>query len=388
MFSIFPINGGVCAAQGFTADGVHAGLKPQGKLDLAFIKSDILCECAGVFTTNKFQAAPILDAKKKIEKKIDAVLINAKNANAMTGEEGLNNITKILETFPAQNPIMSSTGVIGVQLPVEKILDGIKKFDFSAKNGENASNAIMTTDAFNKEIAFKVVVDDKEFRVGAMAKGAGMIAPSLATMLCFVTTDIDLPKTDLQEILESVLDDSFNAISVDGDMSTNDTVLVLSNRKSEVTDKEAFREALKMALHKLALDIARDGEGAKKLAAFHVIGAKTKEDAKKAAKDLSNSLLVKTALFGEDPNWGRIASTIGASGVTCSEKTLKISIGNIAIYDGKGLMTPEVEEKAYKVLQNQEFKITVDIGQGEESYTAYGCDLGYEYVKINAEYRT
>ncbi len=306
----------------------------------------------------------------------------------MTGEEGLSNISRVLKEFPFENSLMSSTGVIGQQLPVEKILNGMKKLDFNGKNSDKASSAIMTTDAFKKEIAFKVVTQNGEFTIGAMAKGAGMIAPSLATMLCFVTTDASLEKAELQEHLDSCLEESFNAISVDGDMSTNDSIFVMANGKSGVYDKTAFREVLKRTLHHLALEIARDGEGAKKLVAFEVKNAASYEEAKKVAKALSNSLLVKTALFGEDPNWGRIASTIGAAQVECKEEDLKISIGSVVIYNGKGVMTPEVEEKAYKVLQEKEFRIFCDLGAGNEAYTAYGCDLGYEYVKINAEYRT
>ncbi|MCV6606934.1 MAG: bifunctional glutamate N-acetyltransferase/amino-acid acetyltransferase ArgJ [Campylobacterales bacterium] len=387
MFKIFPIENSICAPKGFFSDGVNAGLKPEA-LDLCFVRSQEPCDTVAVFTSNRFQAAPIIDAKEKLKNKIGGILINSKNANAMTGQEGLDNIDKILKEFPFENCLMSSTGVIGQQLPVEKILEGIKKFDLNGKNSDNAAKAIMTTDAFKKEIALKVVTDKGEFRIGAMAKGAGMIAPSLATMLCFVTTDAKVEKAELQEQLETCLDGSFNAISVDGDMSTNDSIFIMANGKANGYEKEAFREALQQVLHHLALQIAKDGEGAKKLVAFDVKNAKSYEEAKKVAKNLSNSLLVKTALFGEDPNWGRIASTIGAAQVQCKEEDLKISIGSIVIYDGKGVMTSEVEEKAYKVLQNQEFKITCDLGTGSDSYTAYGCDLGYEYVKINAEYRT
>lgn len=387
MFKVFPIKNGVCAPNGFFADGINAGLKPQDT-DLGFVRSEAPCDCVAVFTSNKFQAAPITHAKVKLKDKIGGILINSKNANAMTGQEGLDNISEILQHFPFENSVMSSTGVIGQQLPVEKIVNGIKKLDFNKQNSDAASKAIMTTDAYQKEIAFKVETQNGEFKIGAMAKGAGMIAPSLATMLCFVTTDANLPKEELHEHLDSCLDESFNAISVDGDMSTNDSVFVMANGKADGYEKEAFREALKQALHHLALEIAKDGEGAKKLVAFEVKNAKNQEEARKAAKALSNSLLVKTALFGEDPNWGRIASTIGATQIACKEEDLKISIGSVAIYDGRGIMTPEAEERAYKVLQNREFRITCDLGAGESSYTAYGCDLGYEYVKINAEYRT
>lgn len=389
MTEFFSIQGGVCAPKGFFADGLNCGLRTGDQGDLAFIRSENPCDVAAVFTANRFQAAPLLHAQRVLGQKSQGIIINAKNANAMTGDAGVEAVYEVLKNVPFENPLMSSTGVIGVPLPVEKIAAGIKRFDWNAKNPDNAAKAIMTTDRWDKQIAFEVKTANGTFTIGAMAKGAGMIAPQLATMLCFVTTDAAVPKAALQKHLEACMEDSFNAISVDGDMSTNDTVFVFANGQSGAYEAEAFEAVLKRALHYLALEMARDGEGAKKLVAFEVKNAATKAEAQKAAKMLSNSLLVKTALFGEDPNWGRLAATIGAAQVTCDAKTLIIQIGNVVVYDrGRNCMDKPTEEKAAKVLKEESFRIICDLGVGDESYTAYGCDLGYEYVKINADYRT
>ncbi|MCI6217849.1 MAG: bifunctional glutamate N-acetyltransferase/amino-acid acetyltransferase ArgJ [Helicobacter sp.] len=397
-FEIYPIDGGVCAAEGFVADGVSVGLKDNA-LDVAFIYAKSACRVNAVFTKNTFAAAPIVHFKRFVQNlESNFVLITTKNANAMTGEEGVKDINEILcklqERFAfVQNPIMSSTGVIGVRLPKEKIIDGFSKFVFDnldTQAHKRASEAIKTTDSFSKEIAFRVcLADGKSFHIGAMAKGAGMIAPSLATMLCFITTDADISHLQAQELLEMYAKKNFDSISVDGDMSTNDSVFLLSNGKSGVFDREAFSQALDMLMHKLALDIVRDGEGSSKLVAFEVRGAINENEAKLAAKALSNSLLVKTALFGRDPNWGRIASTIGASGVNTSQEDLSISIGGIYVFQkGVILFTPEVEAKATKALESSEIKIVCDLGKGDGSYTSYGCDLGYKYVEINSDYRS
>lgn len=396
MFSFFPIQGGIAAAKGFYCDGVCAGLKSNGEPDVAFIYADSLCEVEAIFTQNKFCAAPILHYQEYDKDfKTNFVLINSKNANALTGEEGVANIKEMLKNlqsqFPViQNPIMSSTGVIGVQLPKAKIVESFAKFDLKKQEDMQAAKAIMTTDRFSKTIAFEVVLEDKtSFKIGAMCKGAGMINPSLATMLCFITTDAQIPKSDMKELLKQAAQKTFNAISVDGDTSTNDTILLLSNGKSGAYNKEAFGFVLEKLMHKLATDIVRDGEGATKLVAFEVRGAKTAQEAQRAAKALSQSLLVKTALFGCDPNWGRIASTIGASGIECDPKTLEIYFGEVCVYkQGVIYFDSEKEQKAAEVLRQDSFRIICEIGKGTESFVAYGCDLGHEYVKINADYRS
>ncbi len=391
MYNIIYSQSGVCASEGFFADGVSAGLKADGAKDVAFIYSDTECEVASVFTTNKMCAAPIKHFREMGDFKSNFVLINSKNANAMTGKAGIEDIKEVLSTCKdVTNPIMSSTGVIGVRLPKEKIVEGIKLFDYSKRDSASAAKAIMTTDTFSKECAFKVKLDDgSSFSIGAMAKGAGMINPAMATMLCFITTDAAVSKSDMQEALDEVTKTTFNAISVDGDTSTNDTVLLLSNAKSGAYDKEAFKEALFKVMHFLALEMVRDGEGATKLVTYNVTGAKDDREAEVVAKALSDSLLVKTALFGEDPNWGRIASTVGASGAESNEESLKISFDNLCVYDrGELYFDEEMEKKCAVVMQHKKFTISCDLGIGDGRFKAYGCDLGHEYVKINADYRT
>lgn len=393
MFTILPIKGFIDQIDGFYCDGIHAGLKPNGNKDLGFIYSDSLCDVEAVFTLNKFQAAP-LKHYQKYEKNFQTnfVLINSKNANAMTGQKGIEDINTIFSSlnFELTNPIMSSTGVIGNPLPKEKIIDGANSFDISSQNGQNLSEAIMTTDAYAKTSMYEVQLEDgTSFKIGSVAKGAGMINPNLATMLCFICTDAAIPKEDMKELLEVNSYTTFNAISVDGDTSTNDTVLLLSNKKSNAYNKEAFKEALRLVMHDMAMLMVADGEGAKKAVAFEVVGAASNEEAEIASKALSNSLLVKTALYGEDPNFGRIASTIGASRITCCEDCLVISYNDVVVFSKGEILFDELQEtKASKVLANDKYKVICDIGVGEGKFTSYGCDLGYEYVKINADYRT
>ena len=396
MFSIFPIKGTISDIDGFYCDGISAGLKPNGALDMGFIYSDTLCEVESIFTSNKFQAAPLRHYQEYDKNfKTNFLLINSKNANAMTGQSGIDDIKELFDNLKEihtdiENPIMSSTGVIGVPLPKEKILQNAINFDLSQKSGINLSNAIMTTDKYPKNCFYEVKLKDgSTFKIGVVAKGAGMINPNLATMLCFICTDANIPKKDMKELLLQNTKTTFNAISVDGDTSTNDTVMLLSNQKSQAYDKNAFAEALRLVMDDMAMLMVSDGEGAKKAVAFEITGAKNDDEAELIAKSLSNSLLVKTALFGEDPNWGRIASTIGASGALCDEQKLTITFGDICCFNkGEIFFDKETEEKASIVLQQDKFKISCYLGIDNGSFTAYGCDLGYEYVKINADYRT
>ncbi len=395
-YTITPLEGGLANVNGFYCDAVNVGMRPDASQgDVAFIRSETLCDVNAVFTTNRFQAAPIKHFQRYEEGfQTNFVLVNAKNANAMTGEKGIEDIHSIMSVLSSKidaiNPVMSSTGVIGYRLPVEKITSAFEKFDFNAKNSDAAARAIMTTDSFKKELACRVTLEDgTHFHLAAICKGAGMINPAMATMLCFVITDADVPKADMDILLKNGADHSFNRISVDGDTSTNDTVMLLSNGSSGSYEKEAFGEALNDMLFKLAMMILRDGEGANKLVAFEVTGAASDEEAERAARALSNSLLVKTALFGEDPNWGRIASTIGASGITCDDTTLTIHYDDLLIYsDAQRELDKEREKQAYAIMKQEEFTVRCDLGIGEGNFTAYGCDLSYEYVKINAEYRT
>lgn len=393
MFDIIPISGGISAVQGIYCDGVSAGLKRNNKLDTAFIYSDTLLDVEAIFTTNLFKAAPITHYLQYVRgKQSNFFLINTKYANAMTGEKGINDIKVILESlvkrFPQIiNPIMSSTGIIGQYLPIEVITKSFDLFDLKATNHANAANAILTTDRFAKEISLRVDLENGSFYIGAMAKGAGMIEPAMATMLCFITTDANIPQDDMKELLCSCAFGSFNAISVDGDTSTNDSVFLFTNRKSNAYDKEAFRVALEMIMKQLAMEILKDGEGSSKVVAFEVKNALNENEAIKCAKALSNSLLVKTALFGGDPNWGRIASTIGSAGICANPKTLKITISDIVIYDCEKIYF-ENEKSAAKIMQGDSFRIVCDLGIGESSFTAYGCDLGHKYVEINSDYRS
>ncbi len=403
MYNIISLEYGLENVQGFFCGATNVGMRTNSMDsgisdidgDVAFIRSQTLCDISAVFTSNTFQAAPIKHFQRYPKDfKTDFVLINAKNANAMTGEKGIEDIDTIVSSLSnkidAINPIMSSTGVIGYRLPIDKITSAFDTLDFSTSNSHQAARAIMTTDSFKKELAYKVELENGEsFNIAAICKGAGMINPAMATMLCFITTDADIPKSDMDELLIQSTEESFNRISVDGDTSTNDTVMLLANKESGVYHKEAFSEALKKIMFELAMMILKDGEGANKLVAFEVKGAKSTEEAKKASMALSNSLLVKTALFGEDPNWGRIASTIGASAITCDDSKLTIHYDDLLIYsDAFRELDKEREEKAYKIMKQESFQVTCDIGLGDASYTSYGCDLSYEYVKINAEYRT
>ncbi len=397
MFNLVSLKNSLANVEGFFCDGVNVGMRSDAlsQGDVAYIRSTSPCDVSALFTSNKFQAAPLqhyLRYPKDFQ--TDFILINAKNANAMTGERGIEDINTIFKTLAKKqtvlNPIMSSTGVIGYPLPIEKITSAFDKFNFDAKHADKAAKSIMTTDSFQKELCFKVeLANDESFTIAAICKGAGMINPAMATMLCFIITDANIPKLDMDELLKKSVDQSFNTISVDGDTSTNDSVIMLANRQSQSYDKEAFGIALNRLTKELSQLILRDGEGANKVVAFEVKGAKSVEDAKQASSALSNSLLVKTALFGEDPNWGRIASTIGASGIACDADKLVIKYDNLLIYSKEfPILDEEREAKATIIMQKKSFSISCDIGLGDYSFTSYGCDLSYDYVKINADYRT
>lgn len=394
MFDIIPIKDGICAIDGIFCDGISAGLKAKNKLDVAFIYSENLLTIEAIFTNNLFKAAPIRHFLENLkDKKSNFILINTKNANAMTGEKGLSDVCEILEAlkarFPqAKNPIMSSTGVIGQYLPKEKIIQSFNNFNLNARNATNTANAILTTDRFPKEIALKIDLDNGEsFKIAAFAKGAGMIEPNMATMLCYIFTDAKIPQNDMKELLKECVNTTFNAISVDGDTSTNDSVFLCATNTTNAYNKDAFKVALEMVMKKLAIDIVSDGEGSTKVVAFEVKGAKDESEAIKCAKALSNSLLVKTALFGCDPNWGRIASTIGSCGINADTKTLKIFIGETIIFDCDNIYFDN-EAKCAETMKQDSFKITCDLGLGNGQFTAYGCDLGNEYVRINSDYRS
>ncbi len=397
MFNLISLKNSLSNVEGFFCDGVNVGMRKDDPTqgDVAFIRSDTPCDVSAVFTSNKFQAAPLQHYQRYTKGfQTNFILINAKNANAMTGEKGIEDINTIFKALekkcPILHPIMSSTGVIGYPLNIEKITSAFEKFDYDATNADKTAKSIMTTDSFQKEIAFRVEFEDgAHFNIAAICKGAGMINPAMATMLCFIITDADIPKADMDELLTKSVDQSFNTISVDGDTSTNDSVIMMANKARKVYNKEAFEIALNRATKELSQHILRDGEGANKVVAFEVKGAKSLEDAQKASRALSNSLLVKTALFGEDPNWGRIASTIGASGIACDADTLTIKYDNLVVYSSEfPILDEEREAKAGIIMKKDAYRISCDLGLGSFSFTSYGCDLSYEYVKINADYRT
>lgn len=394
MYKISHLENGLENIDGFYFGGVNSGFK-DGANDLGFIRSNEPFDISAVFTSNKFRAAPIrhfLNYPKNF--KTNFILLNSKNANAMTGKEGVDDINWLFEKLNnitlLTNPIMSSTGVIGYRLKKEQIANSFSKFDLNSKDNNGVVSAIMTTDSFAKYTAYKVSLENGEsFCVAGICKGAGMINPAMATMLCYILTDANVPKDDMDAALNESVDESFNCVSVDGDTSTNDTVMLLTSRKTKAYDKKAFSEVVKKITKELALMLVKDGEGATKVVEFEILNAFNDDEARCVAKALANSLLVKTAIFGQDPNWGRIASTIGASGVTCNEDSLVIKYDDVLIYDKNNKELDKIrEEKAHEVMKKSSYKISCDLGVGDAKFSAYGCDLGHKYVTVNADYRS
>ncbi|MBS4213501.1 bifunctional ornithine acetyltransferase/N-acetylglutamate synthase [Neobacillus rhizophilus] len=395
-------NAGITLPQGYKAGGMHCGVKRK-RLDLAYIVSEVPADVAGVYTTNLFQAAPLLVTQESIakENKTQAIIVNSGNANACTGEQGIQDAYQMQKEFASQLNIqehlvsVTSTGVIGELMPMDKITTGISQIlqpEFEAE--ENFLQAILTTDTCAKHIAVQFTIDGKTVSIGGAAKGSGMIHPNMATMLGFVTTDANIAHEDLLSALREVTNQTFNMITVDGDTSTNDMVLVMANGLAENDqltkehpDWDVFVNGLKVVSETLAKKIARDGEGATKLVEVQVNGALTAEDARAVGKSIISSNLVKTAIYGTDANWGRIVTAIGYSGVPVEPNLVKVSLGSIPVFEN-GLPCPfdEVEAKSY--LEQETVQIFVELNQGNSSATAWGCDLTYDYVKINASYRT
>ena len=404
------ITGGVTAAKGFMAAGVEAGIKYQNRKDMAMVYSKTPCRAAGVFTTNVVKAAPVLWDKEVVESEWEAqaIVVNSGIANACTGKLGYEYCRETagaaadaLEISP-QSVLICSTGVIGMQLPMEKMTEGVRMLAKAIKPGEeagtDAAKAIMTTDTRNKQVAVKVTIGGKEVTIGGKCKGSGMIHPNMCTMLAFVTTDVNISKKLLQEALSADVQDTFNMVSVDGDTSTNDTLLVLANGQAgnhEITEKGAdydtFVEALHYVNETLAKKIAGDGEGATALFEVKVIHADNKEDAKTLAKSVITSSLTKAALFGHDANWGRILCALGYSGAKFDPEAIELylesSAGKILIFKD-GMAADYSEEEATRILSCSEVTALVDMKMGEAEATAWGCDLTYDYVKINADYRS
>lgn len=405
------IEGGVCAAKGFKATGLNAGIKNNVKKDMALVFSEAPCVKAGTFTTNRVCAAPVKWDKKVVfeSESAQAIVVNSGIANACTGDEGYEKCRLMAAQTAAELGIsedavlVASTGVIGKQLPMDIIGNGIKRLPgqlgAAAADAALAAEAIMTTDTKSKQAAVEFEVDGVPVHIGGMCKGSGMIHPNMATMLCFITSDAAVDEKLLQTMLRSIVDDTFNMISVDGDTSTNDSVLLIangmaSNREIEnesSTGYKEFYDALFYILCELSKKIAGDGEGATCLFEVQMKNVKTKADAKVLAKSVITSSLTKAAIYGHDANWGRILCAMGYSGVDFDPEKVDIwfksEAGELKIVEN-GKATDYSEEKATEILSREHVIAIADVKQGTESATAYGCDLTHEYVSINADYRS
>lgn len=394
------IPGGICAVRSVRAAG---SCKDEYGVAVIFSRE---CTAAAVFTSNNIKAAPVIWSKKSLKDgKISAIVANSGNANCFTGENGLKDsvdmagrVSELLK-LRKDDVAVASTGIIGRKLPMEiintLISNAISKLDNSSESSKNAAEAIMTTDTFPKEFAVKTKLKTGEnVRIGGITKGSGMVAPNMGTMLCFITTDVKASAPELKESLKKAVDNTFNMVVIDGDVSTNDMVTLMADNTSGQID-ENFQEALEYLCSQLALMMVKDGEGATKLMEVQIKGALTVQDARKAARSIVKSPLVKTALFGADPNWGRIIAAVGYSGAEMDEKIISVSIANnetvvhivkngaVEAYEGS-----EELEMAEDVMNKDQIKIMVDLSMGECEATAYGCDLSYDYVRINSEYTT
>jgi glutamate N-acetyltransferase/amino-acid N-acetyltransferase len=399
------VAGGVTEPRGFRATGVAAGIKPTGNLDLALVVSDTPAAAAAVFTLNRAQAAPVVVSRQHLEasgSRARAIVVNSGCANACTGTDGLRHaremtalVARVIDC-PDEQVLVASTGVIGVALPMDKIREGVPAAfrALTADRGESggrAAQAIMTTDPFPKAAAARFVIADREVAIGGMAKGSGMIEPMLATMLAFLTTDAAIAPALLDRALRTAVDSTFNAITVDGECSTNDCVMVLANGASGAEVDESsypvFVGALTDVCHRLALGIVRGGEGATKLITVSVTGAASAVEAHRCAKAIANSPLVKTAVHGGDPNWGRLIAVAGRAGVAFELNRASVMMGPIVLFE-QGRPFDANAARAAEYLQQTDVTVRVHLGAGTYSSTVWTCDLSAEYVRINADYRT
>ena len=404
------IKGGVTAAKGYEAASTAAGIKYQGRTDMALIYSQVPCVSAGTFTTNVVKAAPVKWDRQIVDSGagVQAVVVNSGIANACTGEEGMGYCKETAEAaakalnIDAAGVLVGSTGVIGMQLPMQKLVDGIQvlagKKAEGLQSGHDAALALMTTDTVEKEMAVEIEIGGKTVTIGGMSKGSGMIHPNMCTMLAFITTDAAITKEALQKALSEDVEDTYNMISVDGDTSTNDTAILLANGlagNQEITyaspEYETFKEALHMVNETLAKKMAGDGEGATALFEVKVVGAESIKQAKTLAKSVVCSNLTKAAIAGHDANWGRILCAMGYSGVQFDPEKVDLffesKAGKLQIIEN-GVATDYSEEVATKILSEPEITATADIKMGDYSATAWGCDLTHEYININADYRS
>lgn len=390
------ISGGINAPYGFKSAGINCGIK-EGKKDLALIYSKAPCKIAGTFTKNRIKAAPVqLNIKRVAKGKGQAVIINTGNANCCTGKRGYDDAVKMAELtakelgVPGETVLVCSTGIIGRYLPMDKIVAGIPVIaaKLSSENFMDAAEAIMTTDLVTKHIAVELNVGKKKVTIGAICKGSGMIQPNMATMLCFISTDALISLQFMKKALKTAVSQSFNCITVDGDMSTNDTVLLMANGlagNEEISVRKygkQFQEALNFVCRVLARKIVRDGEGATKFVSICVQNAKTTRDAEKAARAIANSPLVKTAIYGENPNWGRIMSSIGASGVLFEPSKVNISINRLQVVKSGGRAVYD-DQDARAIMKQKEISIAADLAYGKAMAEIWTCDFSHKYVDIN-----
>ncbi len=404
------IKGGVTAAKGFEAASLAAGIKYKGREDMAMIFSRTPCVCAGTFTTNVVKAACVLWDRDIVQSgnPMHAVVINSGIANACTGNEGFEACILTAEAVeeslgvPHDTVAVASTGVIGMQLPIDKIVDGVgamsKVLSDSIEAGEFASKAIMTTDTVNKEVAVSFTIGGKEVTMGAMSKGSGMIHPNMCTMLGFITTDLAIDKKLLQKALSEVVKDTFNMITVDGDTSTNDTLLIMANGLAgnpkidkESDDYVTFKSALYYVCEFLARKMAADGEGASKLFTAKVVNARSKEDARILARAVVGSNLSKAAIYGCDANFGRFLCAMGYSGADFDQEKVELyfesEVGKLKVFD-RGSLPAFAEDTATEIMKAPEVTVLIDMNDGNATATAWGCDLTEKYVEINADYRS
>jgi glutamate N-acetyltransferase/amino-acid N-acetyltransferase len=397
-----PVPGGVTAPPGFRAGSISAGIKAEaGARDVAMLAADQRCTAAGTFTTSRAPAAPVLLCKEHLLATggyAQALVMNSGNANCSNGERGMLDARRMAELaarklgISPQDVLVSSTGIIGRPLPMEKIERGIANIELTPDGGHLFTLGIMTTDTRAKEIAIEFEIEGRTMRLGGTTKGAGMIYPNMATMLCYLTTDAALDPAFQQEVLRRAVNDSFNMICVDGDMSTNDTVLLFANGlagnaplTSDAPGASVFEAALRHVTRYLAREMARDGEGATKLIEVVVRGARTDADARRAARSLTISPILRCAIYGEDPNWGRVISTLGACGADMLHERLDVDFGEVPIVRG-GVAADFTNEAAKAVLARSEFTISVDLHVGFYSATAWGCDMTHGYIDENATY--
>lgn len=402
--SIRPILGGITAVPGFLASGIHCGIKKVKAPDLALIFSKEPCTAAGLFTTNRVTAAPVRLTQKHIKSgMLQAIVANSGNANACTGPYGETIAREMAELtarhlgVTPEQVAVASTGVIGEPPPLPAIQSGVPQAvkALSPKGSRNAAQAIMTTDQRPKEAALRANVGGQMVTLGGIAKGSGMIHPNLATMLAFITTDVDIEPSLLQQMLSLAADRSFNMITVDGETSTNDMLICLANGKAGNPDlnkspeaRAIFQKVLDTICITLAKEIARDGEGATKFVEIMVQHAESFKQAKAIAINVARSSLVKTAFFGEDANWGRIMAAIGAAGVEVDPNRIHLSFDQVRLVENGVGLGPAAERQATRVLKKKSFALTIDLNAGDASATAWTCDLSYDYIKINASYRS